>query len=150
MPTPSSDGTIRVGRLNYVLHCLPGPQASKAAAVRHVAEVITPDGVLFGATVLGTPELHTRLSAVPLRSTAVASSTIWRTLKGGWSRYWLFDSFHHGGRGGFGGGLRRHPSPSLRAFLSVKTARQARRPADKNASARRTGEGGERVLHLGG
>lgn len=54
--------------LNYVLHCLPGPQATKAAAVRHVAQVLESDGVLFGATVLGTPELHTWLSSAPLRS----------------------------------------------------------------------------------
>jgi SAM-dependent methyltransferase len=39
--------------LNYVLHCLPGPPERKAAAVQHVAAVLQPGGVLFGATVLG-------------------------------------------------------------------------------------------------
>ena len=45
--------------LNYVLHCLPGPQARKAAAIRNVAAVLVPDGVLFGGTVLGSPAEHT-------------------------------------------------------------------------------------------
>ena len=45
--------------LNYVLHCLPGPQSRKAAAIRNVAAVLVPDGVLFGGTVLGSPAEHT-------------------------------------------------------------------------------------------
>jgi SAM-dependent methyltransferase len=45
--------------LNYVLHCLPGPQSRKAAAIRNVAAVLAPDGVLFGGTVLGSPAEHT-------------------------------------------------------------------------------------------
>lgn len=53
--------------LNYVLHCLPGPIERKAAAIRNVADVLEPEGVLFGATVLGTPELHTWLSRAALR-----------------------------------------------------------------------------------
>lgn len=42
--------------LNLVLHCLPGPQQRKAAAIRNIAAKLTSDGVLFGATVLGTAE----------------------------------------------------------------------------------------------
>jgi SAM-dependent methyltransferase len=53
--------------LNYVLHCLPGPMLQRAAVVGNLATVIEPDGVLFGATVLGTPELHTWLSRAALR-----------------------------------------------------------------------------------
>jgi SAM-dependent methyltransferase len=45
--------------LNMVLHCLPGPQPDKAPAVRHIAAVLEPDGVLFGATVLGRSGRHT-------------------------------------------------------------------------------------------
>ena len=45
--------------LNYVLHCLPGPQSRKAVAIRNVAVVLAPDGVLFGGTVLGCPAEHT-------------------------------------------------------------------------------------------
>jgi SAM-dependent methyltransferase len=52
--------------LNYVPHCLPGPPTRKAAAVQHVAAVLNPGGVLFGATVLGETGPHTRLSRAVL------------------------------------------------------------------------------------
>jgi ubiquinone/menaquinone biosynthesis C-methylase UbiE len=52
--------------LNYVLHCLPGPRSRKAAAVGNVAAVLEPDGVLFGATILGEPHLHTRVGRAVL------------------------------------------------------------------------------------
>jgi SAM-dependent methyltransferase len=54
--------------LNGVLHCLPGPQPAKAAAVRNVASVLTPDGVLFGATLLGTTADHSKLARFFLKS----------------------------------------------------------------------------------
>jgi len=38
--------------LNYVLHCLPGTIRDKLVAVRQLAELLTPGGVLFGATLL--------------------------------------------------------------------------------------------------
>ena len=50
--------------LNLVFHCL--PETCKAAAIAHIAAVVKPDGVFFGATVLGTPELHTHVSRIPL------------------------------------------------------------------------------------
>jgi SAM-dependent methyltransferase len=53
--------------LNYVLHCLPGPQPRKAAAIRHVAAVLAADGVLFGGTVLGLPAHHTPQARAVLR-----------------------------------------------------------------------------------
>lgn len=62
----SDDLRFDSAALNYVLHCLPGPMARKAPAVRNVAAVLEPDGVLFGATVLGTPQLHTWLSRAVL------------------------------------------------------------------------------------
>jgi SAM-dependent methyltransferase len=55
--------------LNYVLHCLPGPMARKAAAIQNAAAVLDTQGTLFGATVLGTPALHTWLSRGLLRDT---------------------------------------------------------------------------------
>jgi len=45
--------------LNLVIHCLPGPAERKAKAVEHIAAVLEPDGVLCGATVLGTTGRHT-------------------------------------------------------------------------------------------
>jgi SAM-dependent methyltransferase len=53
--------------LNLVLHCLPGPMTRKAAAIRNIASVLEPDGVLFGATVLGLAGDQTRLSRAVLR-----------------------------------------------------------------------------------
>jgi hypothetical protein len=53
------DGPFDSAALSYVLHCLPGPMSNKAAAIRNVAAVLEPDGVLFGGTVLGASERHT-------------------------------------------------------------------------------------------
>jgi SAM-dependent methyltransferase len=53
--------------LSYVLHCLRGPQSQKAVAIRNIADVLTPDGVLFGGTVLGLAERHTPQARVFLR-----------------------------------------------------------------------------------
>ncbi len=38
--------------VNYVLHCLPGNMATKAVTFDHLAELLTPGGVLFGSTLL--------------------------------------------------------------------------------------------------
>jgi SAM-dependent methyltransferase len=54
--------------LSFVLHCLPGPMEAKAPAIESVAAVLEPDGVLFGATVLGDERLHNRFSASMLRA----------------------------------------------------------------------------------
>jgi SAM-dependent methyltransferase len=53
--------------LSFVLHCLPGPQSHKAVAVRNVAALLEPDGVLFGGTVLGMTEHHSRPARAVLR-----------------------------------------------------------------------------------
>jgi SAM-dependent methyltransferase len=52
------EGRFDSAALNYVLHCLRGPQSNKAAAIRNIADVLTPAGVLFGGTVLGLEERH--------------------------------------------------------------------------------------------
>ena len=52
------EGPFDSAALNYVLHCLHGPQSNKAVAIRNIADVLTPDGVLFGGTVLGLEEQH--------------------------------------------------------------------------------------------
>jgi SAM-dependent methyltransferase len=52
-------GPFDSAALHLVIHCLPGPMTRKAAAVANVAAVLAPDGVLFGASVLGTSGHHT-------------------------------------------------------------------------------------------
>jgi SAM-dependent methyltransferase len=51
-PLPVS-GPFASAALHLVIHCLPGPLERKAHAVANVAAVLAPDGVLFGASVLG-------------------------------------------------------------------------------------------------
>jgi SAM-dependent methyltransferase len=56
-PLPITD-QFDSAALVHVLHCLPGPMAAKARAIRHIAAALTPDGVLFGGTVLGRTARH--------------------------------------------------------------------------------------------
>lgn len=49
---------------NYVLHCLPGPMASKRIAIQNLAALLVDDGILFGSTVLGVSERHNALGRV--------------------------------------------------------------------------------------
>jgi len=58
-PLPVADTFDSVG-LNMVLHCLPGPPERKAQAIRNIAVVLEPDGVLFGAAVLGRSAPHSK------------------------------------------------------------------------------------------
>lgn len=62
------DGPFDSAALNFVLHCLRGPQSHKAVAIRNVAAVLEPDGLLFGGTVLGTAERHTPQARAILRA----------------------------------------------------------------------------------
>jgi len=55
-------GPFESAALHLVIHCLPGPLTRKAMAVANVAAVLAPDGVLFGASVLGTSGHHTWLA----------------------------------------------------------------------------------------
>lgn len=52
-------GPFASAALNLVIHCLPGPMSRKAQAVANVAATLAPDGVLFGASVLGRSGNHT-------------------------------------------------------------------------------------------
>jgi SAM-dependent methyltransferase len=56
-PLPIS-GPFESAALHLVLHCLPGPLERKARAIANVAAVLAPDGVLFGASVLGRGGRH--------------------------------------------------------------------------------------------
>ena len=56
------DGPFESAALHGVLHCLPGPSSRKAAAVANIASVLSPTGVLFGASVLGRTGTHSWLA----------------------------------------------------------------------------------------
>jgi SAM-dependent methyltransferase len=62
------EGRFDSAALSFVLHCLPGPQEHKAVAIRNIAAVLAPDGVLFGGTVLGMKEEHSRAARGVLRA----------------------------------------------------------------------------------
>lgn len=53
-PVPEAAGTgfDSIG-LNFVMHCVPGTFAEKGIAFKHLARVLSDDGVLFGSTILG-------------------------------------------------------------------------------------------------
>jgi SAM-dependent methyltransferase len=55
-------GPFESAALNLVLHCVPGPLSRKAQAVSNVAATLAPDGVLFGASVLGRSGQHSWLA----------------------------------------------------------------------------------------
>lgn len=38
--------------INYVLHCLPGTMEEKGVVFDHLREMLVPDGIIFGATIL--------------------------------------------------------------------------------------------------
>ena len=54
--------------LYFVIHCLRGPDANKAIAIRNIADVLEPEGVLFGGTILGLGEQHTKPARAFLRA----------------------------------------------------------------------------------
>ena len=62
------EGPFDSAAMNFVLHCLPGPMPAKAPAVRHVAATLTPEGTLFGATIICDDEHHNALSRALMRS----------------------------------------------------------------------------------
>lgn len=61
------DGEFDSVALSAVLHCLPGPMEAKGAAIRHVASVLSADGVLFGVTLLGIEGHHSGLARALLK-----------------------------------------------------------------------------------
>lgn len=54
--------------INYVLHCLSGPMQRKWAVIGHLATLLNPRGVLFGATILGRGGGHGPLARIFLRA----------------------------------------------------------------------------------
>ena len=59
-------GPFDSAALSLVIHCLPGPFERKAAAIQHVASVLSSDGVLFGSSILGTTGSHNRVARMLL------------------------------------------------------------------------------------
>ena len=59
-PLPVS-GPFDSAAISGVIHCLPGPMERKGMAIENIAQVLAPDGVLFGMTILGPAAKHTRL-----------------------------------------------------------------------------------------
>lgn len=55
-------GPFDSAALNLVIHCLPGPLSRKALAVANIAATLAPDGVFFGASVLGRSGQHSWLA----------------------------------------------------------------------------------------
>lgn len=53
--------------MNYLLHCLPGPLAAKAPAIRHAAAHLRPGGVMFGSTILGECVRHNAFGALLMK-----------------------------------------------------------------------------------
>lgn len=60
-------GPFRSAALSLVLHCIDGHER-KAAAIRNVAAKLDAGGALFGASVLGSPDVHHRLGRLVLRA----------------------------------------------------------------------------------
>jgi SAM-dependent methyltransferase len=61
------EGPFDSAALSGVIHCLPGPFERKAAAVANVAAVLSPDGVLFGSSIIGRTGSHNRVARTLLR-----------------------------------------------------------------------------------
>jgi SAM-dependent methyltransferase len=61
------EGPFDSAALSGVIHCLPGPFERKVAAVANVAAVLSPDGVLFGSSIVGRTGSHNRVARTLLR-----------------------------------------------------------------------------------
>lgn len=65
-PIDSSESFDSVG-LGFLLHCLPGTMQEKGRAMRGLSKLLTPDGVLFGSTILGRGVPHNAMARKLLR-----------------------------------------------------------------------------------
>lgn len=82
------DGRYDSAALSFVRHCLRGPEGNKAVAVRNIADVLSPEGVLFGGTVLGLQSNHTKPARSCEQPTSKGASTTWTTRLRGSSASW--------------------------------------------------------------
>lgn len=61
-PLPAEIEPVDSIGLTYVLHCLPGPLQRKRAALTNLRQRLRPNGVLFGATAIGSGVPHNLLA----------------------------------------------------------------------------------------
>jgi len=61
-PLPLPPGGFQSVGFNYVMHCLPGTIATKAAVFRNILPLLAPGAVVFGSTILGSAVHHTWFS----------------------------------------------------------------------------------------
>lgn len=61
-PLPESIGKFDSISMFYLLHCLPGPVPRKTAIFSHIKHHLTPNGSVFGSTILGERRCHTKFS----------------------------------------------------------------------------------------
>lgn len=61
-PNKTLFGQFHSVSMNYLLHCLPGNFKTKSIAIANAVSMLMPGGVLFGATILASSNLHTKLS----------------------------------------------------------------------------------------
>ncbi|BCS01093.1 class I SAM-dependent methyltransferase [Aspergillus luchuensis] len=70
---PAGQGTLGASpkfdsiSLMYMLHCLPPPTDRKAAVFAHLKHHLTPEGTLFGVTILGYGTQHNLLGRLTMR-----------------------------------------------------------------------------------
>ena len=62
------EGPFDSAAVNFVLHCLRGPDENKAIAIKNIADVLSAEGVLFGGTILGLDAEHTKPARAFLRA----------------------------------------------------------------------------------
>lgn len=51
-PLELGERKFRSAAINYVLHCLPGLMEEKCIVFDHLRDVLAPDGIIFGSTIL--------------------------------------------------------------------------------------------------
>ena len=61
-PLPEFVGKFDSVSMLYLLHCLPSPTHRKTAVFSHIKRNLTPNGVVFGATILGERRCHTKFA----------------------------------------------------------------------------------------
>lgn len=66
-PLPAAEKQFDAISMIYLLHCLPGPTSRKCSVLAHIKHNLTPDGVMFGSTVLGPTGNHYWFSRFALK-----------------------------------------------------------------------------------